>query len=151
MSEVQGPEVEVRQAKVIALHSKGLNQSEIAAKLGVDQSTVSRDLKELRKQSRKVIERRVVKNAWFEFYRWDAGLDEVMKKAWEVAEDEKTTPRAKVKALAFLVKCYDNRLNTLVGGPDMGYDAFEHILDMHAKAGIYRPDKKIKRPQENEG
>ena len=41
-----------RLAKVLTLHSKGFSQSEIARKLNVNQSTVSRDLEEIRKKAR---------------------------------------------------------------------------------------------------
>lgn len=148
MSEVQkAPELglEVRRASVIALYSKGLNQMEIATKLGVNQSTVSRDLNELRRQSRKTIEQRVVRDAMFEFCRWNAGIDEITKKAWEIAEDEKATHRARVKALAFLVRCYNKRLETMVGGPEQGYAAQDHVEDMWAKRRVYM-QKKYQRP-----
>lgn len=80
MSEDAGIEVEGRRARVIALYSKGLSQAEIAEKLVVNHSTVSRDLQEMRKQSRKEIEKRVIKDALFEFYRWAAGMDKVTKR-----------------------------------------------------------------------
>lgn len=80
MSEDVGIEVEGRRAKVIALYSKGLSQDEIAEKLGVNQSTVSRDLQEMRRQSRKEIAKHVSKDALFEFYRRAAGMDEMTKK-----------------------------------------------------------------------
>ena len=41
-----------RLAKVLMFHSKGYSQSEIAHKLNVNQSTVSRDITELREKSR---------------------------------------------------------------------------------------------------
>lgn len=111
-------EVEGRRARVIALYSKGLNQAEIAEKLAVNQSTVSRDLREMREQSREEIEKHAIKDALFEFYRWAAGMDEVTKKAWEIVEDEKTAHKAKMEALSFLVGCYDKRLEVMVGGSD---------------------------------
>jgi len=40
-----------RLAKVLMFHSKGYSQSEIAHKLNVNQSTVSRDITELREKS----------------------------------------------------------------------------------------------------
>lgn len=43
---------EDRLAEVLLFHSKGYSQSEIADKLNVNQSTVSRDLKELRNKAR---------------------------------------------------------------------------------------------------
>ena len=43
-----------RLAKVLMYHSKGISQSEIAKKLNVNQSTVSRDLDEIRKKAKKL-------------------------------------------------------------------------------------------------
>ena len=51
--EAAGIEVEGRRAKVIAICSKELNQAEIAEKLGVNQSIVSRDLHEMRNSQEK--------------------------------------------------------------------------------------------------
>jgi IS30 family transposase len=120
--EAAGIEVEDRRARVIALYSKGLNQAEIAEKLGVNQSTVSRDLREMREQSRKEIGKHVIKDALFEFYRWAAGMDEVTKKAWEIGEDEKAAHKSKMEALSFLVGCYNRRLEIMTGGSD-----YEHL------------------------
>lgn len=39
-----------RLVKILRLHSKGFSQSEIARKLNINQSTVSRDLAEIRKK-----------------------------------------------------------------------------------------------------
>ena len=75
--------------------SKGLSQAEIAEKLAVNQSTASRDLQEMRKQSRKEIRKRVIKDALSEFYRWAAGMDKVTKKVWEIVEHEKAAHKSK--------------------------------------------------------
>jgi DNA-binding transcriptional regulator LsrR (DeoR family) len=44
-----------RLANVLLYHSKGYSQSEIASKLNVNQSTISRDLTEIRKNAKKLI------------------------------------------------------------------------------------------------
>jgi DNA-binding NarL/FixJ family response regulator len=50
-----GPDLEHqdRLVRVLTLHSKGFSQSEIARKLDVNQSTVSRDLNEIKKEGKK--------------------------------------------------------------------------------------------------
>lgn len=50
--EKEDPEHQDRLSKVLMLHSKGYSQSEIARKLNVNQSTVSRDLAEIRNKAR---------------------------------------------------------------------------------------------------
>ena len=54
--EKEDPEHQNHLAKVLMFHSKGYSQSEIAKKLNVNQSTVSRDLDEIRKKSGKMLD-----------------------------------------------------------------------------------------------
>ena len=49
-------EKENRLSKIMSLHSKGLNQEEIARKLEVNQSTISRDLKFIKEQAKSQID-----------------------------------------------------------------------------------------------
>jgi transcriptional regulator with XRE-family HTH domain len=139
-------EQENRRAKVLALHSKGLTQLEIAERLGVDQSTVSRDLHHIRQESRKYIETHITKNIPFEFNRYLAGLDQITKKLWEMAEKDKggdqtaTTITISNKdimaALTLLIQCYNTRLEMLVGGPESNMNAKKHIIDIKQKEKI---------------
>jgi DNA-binding NarL/FixJ family response regulator len=54
-TDLEGSDIEHqdRLAKVLTLHSKGFSQSEMAKKLNVNQSTVSRYLDEIRRKARK--------------------------------------------------------------------------------------------------
>jgi transcriptional regulator len=142
-------EQENRRAKVLALHSKGLTQLEIAEYLGVDQSTVSRDLQHIREESRKYIETRVTKNVPFEFNRYLAGLDQITKRLWKMAmtEGDKggdqttttttiTTNKDIMAALTLLIQCYNTRLEMMVGGPESNMNAKKHIIDIKQKEKI---------------
>ena len=46
-------EMKTRHAKALELHSKGMTQTEISQKLGLSQSTISKDLKKIRRKVRK--------------------------------------------------------------------------------------------------
>ena len=48
-------EKENRLSRIVSLYSKGLTQVEIAQELGVDQSTVSRDLQFIKQEAKKKI------------------------------------------------------------------------------------------------
>jgi DNA-binding CsgD family transcriptional regulator len=150
MPDVEGSDVSIqaRRAQVLALHSRGLRQEEIAAKLGIDQSTVSRDLRRLRKLSARAITQQVL-DQMFEFRSWDAGVGEVMRKAGEIADDEKVSHRVRIKALAFLVECYNSRLETMVREPDPEYNAWDHAEEIVKKA-VYM-DEELEEPHEHEG
>lgn len=77
-------DVENRLAKIISLLSKGLTQSEIAQEIGVDQSTISRDLQYLRQEAKKKIEKYLNEDILFEYLRYIAGSNEVTRYLWEI-------------------------------------------------------------------
>lgn len=94
-------EVAKRQARVIAMYTKRLTQGEIAEALGVNQSTVSRDLKQLRKRMKKEVKKDVFDNLW-KFSRYRSGTDMVIKRMWEIAEDKEIAPKERMEALVSL-------------------------------------------------
>lgn len=115
---------------MISMHCKGMSQAEIASALGVNQSTVSRDLRQIRKRAVGTIEDFVVKGAPFEYYRCICAIDEIAKRAWELAENRETTTREKLAALSLLMDCCHKRLGALFGKNDGGLDnAFEYVLN----------------------
>jgi transcriptional regulator len=111
-------ERENRLSKVISLYSKGLNQEEIAQKLNVDQSTVSRDLQFIKQEARKQIEKYLREDILFEYLRYMAGSNEITRKLWEIAQDKDTTIKEKSNALSLLMQSYNSRLQTLTAGPE---------------------------------
>jgi transcriptional regulator len=78
-----------RLAKVLTLHSKGFSQSEIARKLNMNQSTVSRDLEEIRKKARSSLDLYVKDEIPNEFQIYISGLNEIIKNLWEIVEDKR--------------------------------------------------------------
>jgi hypothetical protein len=70
-------ERENRVSKILSLHSKGLNQEEIALELCVDQSTVSRDLQLIKQEARKQVERYLREDILLEYLRYMAGSNEI--------------------------------------------------------------------------
>ena len=55
-SKIVEEESSIRISQVLSLYSKGFTQTEIAQKLKVNQSTISRDIQEIKKESRNYIE-----------------------------------------------------------------------------------------------
>ena len=84
-SDISELEQEVRRSKVLALNNRGYNQQEIADRLDVDRSTISRDLDHRRVEARRRIEA-AVKNAAFEFVKYFEGLDQIKKELWEISD-----------------------------------------------------------------
>src|SRR5215216_6288939 len=100
-------EKENRLSKVISLNSKGLTQAEIAQELGVDQSTVSRDLQFIKQEAKKKIEKYLNEDILFEYLRYIAGSNEVTRKLWEIVQNEKTMTKDKMNALSLLMQSYN--------------------------------------------
>lgn len=125
-----------RLAKVLMFHSRGYSQSEIARKLNVNQSTVSRDIAELRKKARGSLDLYVKEEIPNEFQFYISGLNQIMKNLWDIIEDKqntKITVKDRTYVLSLLMQCYSRRIEMLVGGPDMKMNAKKHIDDIQFK------------------
>jgi transcriptional regulator len=126
----QDVEHQDRLAKVLMYHSKGFNQSEIAHKLNVNQSTVSRDLEEIRKKARSSQDLYMKDEIPNEFQIYISGLNEIIKNLWEIVEEKrnpKISTRDRAYVLSLLMQCYSKRIEMLVGGPDSDMNARKHI------------------------
>ena len=69
-------ERENRLSRIISLYSKGLIQSEIALEIGIDQSTVSRELQFIKQEAKKKIEKYLNEDILFEYLRYMAGSND---------------------------------------------------------------------------
>ena len=79
---------ENRLSQIISLYSKGLTQAEIADKMGVNQSTICRDLQYLQQEAKKNIWKYLNEDILFEYLRYIVGNNEISKKLWEIVQDE---------------------------------------------------------------
>ena len=111
-------ERENRLSKVISLHSKGINQEEIARELYINQSTVCRDLQYIKHEARIKIEKYLRQDILFEYVRYMAGSNEITRHLWEIVQDNDTTTKERTNALSCLMQAYNSRLLTLTSGPE---------------------------------
>src|SRR5215207_4081044 len=123
-------EKENRLSRIISLYSKGLTQAEIAQELGIDQSTVSRDLQFIKQEAKEKIEKYLNEDILFEYLRYIAGSNEVTRKLWEIVQDQNITTKDKTNALSLLMQSYNKRLETLIGGPESYMDAKKSISEI---------------------
>src|ERR671911_2925556 len=123
-------EKENRLSRIISLYSKGLTQAEIAQELGVDQSTVSRDLQFIKQEAKKKIEKYLNEDILFEYLRYIAGSNEVTRELWEIVQNEKTMTKDKMNALSLLMQSYNKRLEMLIGGPESYMNAKKSISEI---------------------
>jgi transcriptional regulator len=140
--DLEGSDIEHqdRQVKVLTLHSKGFSQSEIAKKVNVNQSTVSRDLDEIRRKARKTLDLYMKEEIPNELQIYISGLNEITKNLWEIVEDKqnpKITTRDRTYVLSLLMQCYSKRMEMLIGGPESELNATKHmksIRDLESNA-----------------
>src|SRR5215216_8152785 len=123
-------EKENRLSRIVSLYSKGLTQAEIAQELGVDQSTVSRDLQFIKQEAKKKIEKYLNEDILFEYLRYIAGSNEVTRKLWEIVQDENITTKDKTNPLSLLIQSYNKRLEILIGGPESYMNAKKSVSEI---------------------
>ena len=105
-------QVEWRRRQVFELSSKGLSQVEIARKLQIHESTISRDIDYLREQSKENIRKYVEERLPEEYEKCLVGLTAIQREAWSAAEKTKDT-REKIQALSLAKDCYGMKLELL--------------------------------------
>ena len=133
-TEKEDPEHQDRLAKVLTFHSKGYSQSEIANKLNVNQSTVSRYLTEIRNKARSSLDLYAKAEIPNEFQIYISGFNQIIKNLWEIVEDKQNTKisiKDRTYVLSLLMQCYSRRIEMLVGGPDAEMNAKKHMNSIH--------------------
>ena len=105
-------QVEWRRRQVFELSSKGLSQIEIARKLQIHESTISRDFDYLREQSKENIRKYVEERLPEEYEKCLVGLTAIQREAWSAAEKTQDT-REKIQALSLGKDCYGMKLELL--------------------------------------
>lgn len=122
-------EKEERFAQMLSLHSKGLTQKEIAEKLDINQSTVSRDLHYIRQTARTHLENYLQNDIPFEFQSILRGLDEIIKTIWNMVEDQEIAAKEKYNFLNLLASLYTKRLQLLIGSDPKEYLNLNHYIN----------------------
>ena len=105
-------QVEWRRKHVFELSSKGLNQVEIARKLQLHESTISRDLDFIKRKSKENIRKYIEERLPEEYEKCLIGLTAIQKEAWNAAEQTQDV-REKVQALSLAKDCYGMKLELL--------------------------------------
>ena len=104
-------QIEWRRSQVLELSSKGYSQSEIARKLQIDTSTISRDVAMLREQSKKNIQKYIDERLPEEYEKCLVGITSILKEAWNTANSQ--DGRDKLHALSLAKDCYSMKLDLL--------------------------------------
>lgn len=106
-----------RRINVLELNSQGLNQTEISRQLKVNQSIISRDFKFLREYARKKVESHLQEKLPEEYQLCMTGLNQVLKKSWEITNSKSSTVDDKTKLQLSLVnECYKYKMDLVTNG-----------------------------------
>jgi transcriptional antiterminator len=87
------------------LLAQSMTESEVAQKLGVDQSTISRDVKALKELSQRFVYDLAKSDLAYCYKECIDGVEEVKKKAWFMLNNELQNPKDKLLALKLIKEC----------------------------------------------
>src|SRR5438093_11530301 len=108
-----------RQQKVFSMLSHGLTESEISRQLNVDQSTICRDVKRIKRDTQRTVEVTAKDILPFEFGKSMHSLNNIIKECWNICQDKsgKWTNKDKLNALKLIKDTERTRLEVLLEGP----------------------------------
>jgi len=111
----KGQQIEWRRTKVFELSVKGFSQADIARMLNIPKVTISRDVADLREQSRKNIEQHIGEKLPYEYSKCIEGLEQIIKEGWLIAinADKNGDTREKLSSLALIKDTYNTKMDLL--------------------------------------
>jgi IS30 family transposase len=110
--------VEARRKQVMTLLAKCATEEEIAKQLGVDQSTISRDIKALKVVAQKWVYDLAKSDLAYVYKQSIDGINEVTKEAWRMYNDS-INMKVKLQALREIRECGQSVFNLFNQGPSI--------------------------------
>jgi transposase-like protein len=117
-------DIEERRRRVASLLARSMTQTEIARHIGVDQSTISDDVKSLREMSQRFIYDLAKSDLGFYYKQCLDGIEEAKKKAWDV-HDRYVDPgspdiqKVRLQALKVIIQAEVEKFKLLTQGPNV--------------------------------
>ena len=117
--------IEERRRQVASLLAQSITETEIAQKLNVDQSTISRDIKALKHMSQQFVFDLAKSDLAYHYQQCINGIEEVRRKAWElIREDEEEqqqslTLKDKLSILKLIKECEEGKFALFKDGPSI--------------------------------
>lgn len=116
--------IEERRRQVASLLARSLTQTEIARQLGVDQSTISDDVKALRLMSQRFIYDLAKSDLGFYYKQCLDGIEQAKREAWRMYHhyDDRTSlefVKPKLMALKIAIQAEEARFRLLTEGPNI--------------------------------
>jgi DNA-binding transcriptional ArsR family regulator len=110
--------IEDRRRRVASMLAQSMTETEIAKKLKVDQSTISRDINVLKKMSQQFVYDLAKSDLAYCYKQCIDGIEEVKRRGWDIfnrAND--LTTRDKLLALKLIMECNEAKFALFKEGP----------------------------------
>jgi transposase len=116
--------IEERRRRVASLLAQSMTESEIAQKLNVDQSTISRDTKALKQMSQQFVFDLARSDLAYHYRQCINGIEEVRRKAWELLRydeerQQSMTLKDKLLVLKLIKECEEGKFALFKDGPSI--------------------------------
>ena len=125
--------IDDRRRKVSSLLAQSMTESEIAQMLGVDQSTISRDVKALKELSKQFV------YLAYGYKQCIDGVEEVKRYAWTIFKNEQLGTKDKLSVLKLIKECDEAKFALFKDGPTiMNLKSLEERLDKIESGQIHQ-------------
>ena len=114
--------LEERRRQVASLLAQSMTEQEIADNLGVDRSTISRDVKVLKALSQRFVFDLAKSDLAYYYKQCIDGIEEVRRKGWEIFKGQNNsnlTPKDKLLALKVIRECNESKFALFKEGPSI--------------------------------
>jgi hypothetical protein len=111
--------IEERRRQVATLLAQAKTELEIAGMLGVDQGTVSRDIKVLKEMSQQFIFDLAKSDLAYYYRDCIAGIEAAKRRAWDIADKPDVDDKIALAALRLAKDCDFARFELLQNGPSI--------------------------------
>src|SRR5215813_4413154 len=111
--------LEERRRQVATLLAQSLTEQEIADILGVDRSTISRDIKVLKQMSQRFVFDLAKSDLAYYYKQCIDGIEEVRRKGWEIFKGSSLIPKDKLLALKVIKECNEAKFALFKEGPSI--------------------------------
>jgi transcriptional antiterminator len=111
--------IEERRKEVASMSAQSMTETEIAEKLNVDQSTISRDVKALKEMSQQFVFDLAKSDLSYYYKQSIDGIEEAKEEAWRIHKDNNTSFREKLAALKLIIEGNEARFKLLSEGPSV--------------------------------
>lgn len=120
-------DIEDRKREIRSMLARSKTQQEIADKLNVDRTTISKDIKALKQESQQFVHDLSKSDLAFYYEQCLNTLTEVEREAW-VAHDRAKSSKDRLQIWKVIIDCAQAHFNMFKDGPGM-----QHIKSLHEK------------------